>query len=295
MNILITGGSGFIGRHLIKLMSAKNNVFALSRKNVLFEPYVTTIVADFVKDNYTKLLPQNIDCVIHLAQSERYRDFPEGVSDMLRVNVDAIVELLEWSRLTGVKQFLLTSTANVYAPSLELLTETSQVIPISFYGASKLSAEHLARHYHKFFQVDILRCFTVYGSGQQNMLIANIIQRVKQGQEITLAKGVGIYLTPIYVSDIVDIIHRVLALPKTTESRLLNACGDYVTSLAEIVKVIERITDRNAFVKITDEEPTFFTGSNEKLRKLVGKLSLLPIEQGLELTINMQPNHSSFL
>lgn len=287
MRILITGSSGFIGKHLVEYLFDEGHVlFLIERKTRLDKSErISHISVDLSLPGFSELLPQGIDCIIHLAQSQRYRDFPDGTIDMMRINISSTVELLEWARVTGVKQFILTSTANVYKPSMELLTEKSPTNPSSFYGASKLSAELCAINYQQFYQVDILRCFTVFGPGQKNMLIQNLIDRVENGFPITLSKGAGIYLTPIYVSDVVKAIGNLFLLSKLNGERIVNVCGDQVVSLFELVKIIERLLNKKAILINTSEPVLSFAGSNERLKEFFGVMEFVPLEKGIELSV----------
>ena len=155
MNILITGATGFIGRHLTRVLAVNHTVFGMTRTATM-QPATPAlpVVINLSVPNFVEQLPSNIDCLIHLAQSVKYHEFPEGVHDMTRVNINATVELLEWARLSGVKHFVFTSTANVYDETSEVLTEAHPTDPKSFYGASKLCAEHLLRQYQKFFELE---------------------------------------------------------------------------------------------------------------------------------------------
>lgn len=285
MNILITGATGFIGQYLWRTLVARHNVFGVTR-TVTASPVDAEklIIADLSCPRFTESLPVNIDCVIHLAQSGRYRDFPEGVDDVNRINIDATVSLLEWSRKTGVKQFVFTSSANVYEESATVLAESHSTQPSSFYGASKLAVEHLARQYQAFFQVDILRCFTVYGPNQKGMLIPNIIEKIMSGKPITLAEGTGIYLSPIYVKDVADIIHRLITSSAMPVSRLMNVCGDQIITLNQIVRLLEKILEKSAIIQVTDDEATHFMGSNTILKNYLGVYQFVDIQNGLELT-----------
>ena len=86
----------------------------------------------------------------------------------------------------------------------------------------------MVRRYHEYFQIDILRLFTVYGPGQKGMLISNMIERIRSGKEITLAEGAGIYLTPVFVNDVVSLIKQMIDTPDTRRNtlRVINVCGD---------------------------------------------------------------------
>lgn len=280
--ILVTGAGGYIGSFVVGRLSVLHDVYGVVRRY----DDKSSFRAKWIKENLATTdcsaqLPHDVDCVVHLAQSKEYRDFPSGSEDMRRVNIDATCKLLEWARKTGVQQFIFTSTANVYRKSTGLLTEAHPTEPESFYGASKLSAEHLIWQYRDFFQVDILRLFTVYGPSQNGMLIPNIIDKILTGKPITLAEGEGFFLSPIFVADVVDVIQRLIADPSRRIARLMNVCGDQVCSLSEIVKILEQVIGKSAIIQMTDEEARSFTGSNQRLKNYLGGVQFVDIETGL--------------
>ena len=288
-HVLITGGAGFLAGHLIRRLIDDCKVSVVVRgSRVEKEREVRCIYADLTAAGFQDHLPGNVDCVIHLAQSSHYRNLPEGAEDMYHVNIAATFQLLEWARKVEVKQFIFASTANVYGNSTELLTESHTTQPESFYGASKLAAEHLVRQYQNYFQVDILRIFTLYGPSQKGMLFPTIIERVRSGQPITLAEGVGLYLTPIYVADMATVIGKLIEIPVHTQARLLNVCGDKITHLGEITKLLEVAMGRQANLQFTDESARYFTGSNAALKKRLGPISFTDIETGLQLTVSAE-------
>ena len=283
MKILITGINGFIGRVAGDLLAARHEVFGITRgpSPFHFSSPVKLISANLTDSTFVNRLPNNIDCVIHLAQSKEYRNFPEGAEDMRRINIDATCQLLDWSSRTGVKKFIFSSSANVYGKATGVLCESDLTQPESFYGATKLAAEHLARQYQKKIQIDILRLFTVYGPNQEAMLFPQIANRIRQGQLITLAGGVGVYLSPIYVEDVAEIIGQLIEKKTKTNFRLLNICGDERTSLAEIVRIMEGILNKNALIALSKEEVPSFVGSNELLKKQISSYTMNGLKAGL--------------
>jgi nucleoside-diphosphate-sugar epimerase len=282
MKILVTGANGFIGRQLTSILASEHHIFGLTR--VLKSSHnkdVEWLSSDFTDADFINNLPKDVDCVVHLAQSSKYRDFPEGIQDMNCVNVGATLKLLEWSRISGIKHFIFASTANVYSSRSDKITESHLTQPNSFYGASKLSAELFVRQYQKYFQVDILRLFTVYGPNQKRMLIPDIIERIKTGNVITLAEGEGVYLTPIFVTDVVAVINDLISSNKRHECLLVNVCGDSEITLRELVQLIEKALGRNALVQEISEKAAHFSGDNTLLKSYIGHRKFIDPENGI--------------
>jgi UDP-glucose 4-epimerase len=287
MKILVTGSQGFIGRNLIKVLSSEHEIFAVSRRSVesVTRDRCLQVCVDLSHPDFSQKLPLEVDCVVHLAQSNQYRDFPSGAEDMRRVNIDSTAQLLEWSRTTGVKQFIFASTANIYGSSDGLLEEDDQKNPKSFYGATKLAAENLVTMYSDFFQTDVLRFFTVYGPGQKGMLVANLIERIKGGQKITISGDNELLLTPIFINDVVEVICKLLQSKLANGVRILNICGDSIVTLRSLVQHLESLLCLKAKIERTKGKVENFTGSNALMKKLLEDFRLLNLEEGLELTV----------
>ena len=225
--------------------------------------------------------------MFHLAQSSRYREFPDGVEDMRRVNIDATAQLLEWSRKHGVKRFIFASSGNVYKSSTNPLTENDPTEPVSFYGTTKLCAEHLVAQYRQFFSVVNARLFGVYGPGQKTMIIPDMIQKILCGEEITLAQGKGIMSTPLYISDCIEILAKLwsFGLNDANTNPAFNIAGKDTVSLGDIVAKLEKAIGVKANIRLTDENPKYFVADIHKLNKLFAGLSFTNIDDGLNKII----------
>ena len=152
------------------------------------------------------------------------------------------------------------------------------------YAATKLSAEYLLEPYSEFFEIVIARLFGVYGPGQRERLVANLIDKVVQGEEIQLAAGVGIYLTPLFIDDCVKILATLAETPLRERSVLLNVAGDESLHLAAIVAAIAAHTGKTPLIRRTDEQPKYFSSDNSRLKTYYHE-PLLPFKQGIALTI----------
>lgn len=289
MNLLITGSSGFVGKHLVEKLSSTKNLFIfgvdihqkeVSNKNFCFVPF------DLAgNDNYNEL-PNNIDVIIHLSQSSNYRNFPDKSKDIFNVNINATFKLLEWARNNGVKKFICASTGNVYRQQNKALEEGDECLPIDFYGTSKYSAELLCKQYNSYFKVLILRIFGVYGKGQKNMLIPNLIERIKRKQLISLAQNIGLMINPIYIDDFVDIFEDLINYEQQDNYDILNIGGDEVLSYSQMANIIAKKLDIKLNTDVNQNKPTYLYGSINKMNRLFGKRNFYSFNKGIDVILN---------
>jgi UDP-glucose 4-epimerase len=284
LKALVTGATGFIGRHLTGALAGMSEfeVVSVGRRRPL---HGTAIHVDLSRKGWTAALPQQADVVFHLAQSNRYRDFPEGVQDVCAINVDATVELAAWARSAGIQRLIYASTGNVYGDTQAPADEHAPTCAQSMYAASKLAAETLLRPFSNSFEVLIVRLFGIYGPGQAGMLFPTIIERVQSGDEITLARGVGVKINPLYVDDCVRILVALARVKLRTTYDVVNVGGTETVTLADVVLTIESLVTRPARTKLTAEQPISIVGNVQKLSQYVHLESLMPLREGLSRTI----------
>lgn len=220
MNILVTGANGLLGRHLVELLSLEHKIYAVIRSkeqiNFTVNNNITIIEADLVDLDVT-LLPKNIDAIYYLAQSNRFREFPDGTEDMLAINIITPIKIANWCSQNEVKTFVYASSGGVYTNPDKAVKEFFDINAnekLGFYLNSKLSAEMLLKNYAQLFETFvIIRPFFMYGVGQnKTMLIPRLIESVMHEKEITLNGENGIKINPIYVTDAAEAISRILDL-----------------------------------------------------------------------------------
>jgi UDP-glucose 4-epimerase len=282
MRVLATGANGFVGRRLLEKHAGEYELFALARTRGPDLPGVEWIEHDLGEPLAHARLPAQIDAVVHLAQSRRYREFPEGARDMFEVNARSTFELLEYARDAGARSFVFTSSGGVYRPSREPLTETDPVEPSSFYFSSKYASELLIAAYAAFFATVVLRPFSVYGPGQERMLVPSLIERVANGDVVTVEGDPGLRINPIYVDDAVRVFEPALRL---SGSGVFNVAGDEAVTLTELVELIGDVVGRPPTMEHTPRASAGdLVAETTRMRETLGVVPQVSLREGLGRT-----------
>jgi UDP-glucose 4-epimerase len=250
MRILVTGASGFVGRRVLSRLAGNHEVFGLSRRP---SPAAHSIQMDLSLGLDVAALPAHIDAVMHLAQSEHYREFPDRADHIYAVNVESTFRLLEYARRAGATRFILASSGGVYGYAKDALSEVEPLRPPDFYQRSKLLAEILLAGYDQFFAGVAVRPFFIYGEGQRpTMFVPRLVRNVLLGHPITLSPPDGLLVNPVHVSDAAQALTAAL----TAElSGPVNVAGPEVLSLGEMVRTIGRHLDREPVIERVVDAP----------------------------------------
>ena len=279
MRILVTGARGFIGSHLVHALTGRHEIYATAREPGAPAEGVTWIRHDLRAPLESAALPNSLDAVVHLAQSRRYREFPDGAADVFSLNVRATFELLEYARRAGASRFVFTSTGGVYGHGDESFVEEDNVDPINFYLASKYAAETVIAPYVAELQVVVLRLFFVYGPGQGQMLIPSLARRVLAGETVTIEGNPGIRINPIYVDDAVRTLERAL---EYESSLLCNVAGDETLTLIDLVSMLGEIAGREPRVVHTPAARAGdIVGDTTRMRRELGVTPSVSLRDGL--------------
>jgi len=281
MNILITGAMGFIGRHLLEHLAGRHTLFAVARQRELQNTPrgVHAVPQDLTKPLNSSRFPKRIDAVIHLAQSDHYRDFPESAGDIIDVNVASTVRLLEYARQAGAECFVAASTGGVYGYGSAPFAETDPINPPDFYSASRYASEILIAPYQQFFRTIIFRFFFVYGPGQRRMLIPTLLGRLLRGDALVIAGNPGPIINPIYVGDAIRCFEPALALGT---SGTFNIAGDEDVSITELVRLLEIASGNKARIENTEDGPAGnLVADISRMKSILGTVSRTSLRKGL--------------
>ena len=172
MKVLITGGGGFIGTHVVRAMLDDNHDVVIYDNFVSSGPPVDHqchIVFGSIRDldRLSVIMEeQKPDLVIHLAARSDVGEGNENPSEYYQTNVTGTYNVLEAMIMAGCRKIIFASSSTVYKPSNEELTEESPLGPVSTYGRTKLACEHMIESYQERYSLNAinLRLFNVIGA-----------------------------------------------------------------------------------------------------------------------------------
>ena len=278
MKVLITGGSGFIGQHLIPRISGPHELFALVRdeRQLATRTDCTPVVSDLSRPLDHRRLPAEIDIIIHLAQANV--PFPEAADELFAVNLASTQQLLDYARSAGAARFILASSGDVYGRRTGTSKESDDARPSSYYAVTKYASELLVIAYSHFLQPCILRFFHPYGSGQDGRLIPKLAARLRRDEPIQLNNEGGPHLSPIFIDDLCRAAELAMA---SSYCGVLNIAGDGVISMRVLAEEIGRVLDINPTFHYSGEEAPDMSGDNSLMTQVLGSWSLVGLADGL--------------
>lgn len=289
MRILVTGATGLVGSSFVAQARRDTQIFVLGKhkQDKQTAEGVTWIGFDLGGDLDATALPNNIDCVVHLAQSRHFKSGLEAADDIFAINTRATARLLDWAHSAGVRKFIYFSSGSVYKPSPNLLSTNSPIktaFEANFYEASKISSEYLVASYRDTLDARIIRPFYVYGPQQgPQMLIPRLFNMIRDNLPIQIQGRHGAKINPIHVEDAVQILLNMVQgnepLPK-----LLNICGPDVLTISELAVLIAERLHRQPILKTSSAPANDTFASNLEAEKFLGH-TMKGMAEGLDTMI----------
>ena len=249
---MVTGGAGFIGRHLVaKLLDDRHEItifdnFSSSSKNDitnLLEDGVGLVTGDILDYDLLLKSMSNYDFVIHLAaQTSVSRSItdPKTTADII---VDGTVNVLKSCVKTNVKNLIFSSSAAVYGNSLDtLISEKSHLNPLSSYGASKLVAEYNLQIFSKFFGLNCisLRLFNVYGNDQSSEagVIRKFLKNISEEVPLEIFGDGAQTRDFVHISDVIQAFYCAIRNIEAKRGEVYNIGSGSATSINELSSLL---------------------------------------------------------
>ena len=300
MRVLVTGGAGFIGSHLIdRLMKQGHEVICLDnfftghKRNILHwmdHPYF-----ELIRHDITEPIRLEVDQIYHLACPASPVHYQYNPVKTIKTNVMGTLYMLGLAKRIKAR-FLLASTSEVYGdpdvhPQPEEYRGNVNCIGIrSCYDEGKRVAETLAFDYHRQNNVDIrvMRIFNTYGPRMfenDGRVVSNFIVQALKGQPLTVY-GDGLQTRSFcYVADLVEGMMRLMNSEHIGPINIGNP-GEY--TILQLAETIQRMINPDAeltFKPLPQDDPLQRQPDITKAKNLLGWKPTIELEEGLKLTI----------
>lgn len=305
MNILVTGGAGFIGSHLAeRLLDRGDDVVVVDDLNDSYDPGIkrrnlanaarhrgfTFAEGDIRNAGLLDSVGGNrrFDVVVHLAARAGVR--PSIANPLLyeQVNCHGTLNVLEMARKRGIRRLVFASSSSVYGHSSPppFREDASVNEPLSPYAATKAACELFCSNYHHLHGISCtaLRFFTVYGARQRpDMAIHKFTAMIDRGEPIPFYGDGGSERDYTYYTDIIAGV--VASIDRDLGFQIINLGESRTTRLSELVSLIEKNVGRAAKLSMQPEQPGDMKATCADISKAVTLLGYSPstaIEDGIE-------------
>lgn len=260
MQILVTGGAGFLGSALVRRLVERGHSVRVLDDLSAGDPARLPQAASFMRGDVNDLprlwtLLQGVECVYHLAARVSVPESVRYPREYNAVNVGGTVSVLEAMRDVGVRRLVFASSGAIYGNQpVQPLREDLPPDPTSPYAVSKLAAEHYVSTIGRLWGVETvcLRIFNAYGPGQQMPVahppvIPHFLRQVL-GRGSLVIHGSGAQTRDfVYVDDVVEALIAAATAPDV-DRRVINVGSGAETSINDLVRQIEAITGLEAHV-----------------------------------------------
>jgi UDP-glucose 4-epimerase len=299
--ILITGGAGFIGSHLVeRLVASEARVTVVDNLSAGRLAHlggggrqIEHVREDVTRESFSQLVASgSFDCIFHLAGNPYVPPSVEQPWFDFQANLMGTLRLLEGLRGSGRRtRTVVWSSAAVYGDGQAgLLSEETATVPISPYGVSKLAADRYVAVYARLYGVAAasLRPFSVYGPRQRKQVVYDLIRKLSPGPAEVEALGDGTQMRDFsYVSDVVEAALATVVAGRL-EGETYNVASGESCSIRELLETLTALMGVSPQVRWTGAvrpgEAQRWFADTARLRGL-GWVPRVPLDEGLRRTI----------
>ena len=240
--ILVTGGAGFIGSHLVRHLlehhhcriTVIDNMTRPSSQCLPVDDRLKMVHADICDRTAISRASRGVDLVFHLAAVSTVMGAESDIEATVKSNISGTSEVLRAAAAAGVRRLVFASSREVYGEVSRLpASERTALDPKNVYGASKAAAEALCRDLRP--ETVVLRMANVYGLGDRDRVIPTFLRQAAGGEDIVLYGGNQI-LDFVWIDDVVDAMVAAAFRPEISGPiNLGSGLGITVGELAELV------------------------------------------------------------
>lgn len=305
--ILITGGAGFIGRNLVNALHKSNDIIILDNEFRGSFEKLNNKKIEFIKGDITKFsdwekIPLGIDTIFHLGAINGTKFFYEIPEKVLDVNIKGVQNLLEFCRKRDIKNFLFTSSSEVYGYPKKFPTSEENILSIPdpynprfSYSSSKIIGEMLCINFSRKYNLKhtIVRYHNIYGPNMgHEHVMPEFIRKVTKNEEF-LVEGDGTETRSFcFIDDAIDAtisVHN----NNSFKNRIFNIGNDAETSISDLIQLLSKISGKQIQPKFN---PKTNPGTKRRIPDIskarsIGYEPKIALEEGFKITYEWYDNY----
>ncbi len=301
MNILVTGGAGFIGSHIVRTLLERGDRvrvldnFSTGKRENLAGLDVEIVEADLRDATRVTQACRGVETVFHQAAFVSVPQSMKEPVDCFDVNVTGTASLLQAAHKYGVRRVVFASSAAVYGDSDAYpLSEETPLRPLSPYAASKRVDEIYGQLYTTSFGLEVvgLRYFNVYGprqrpDSQYAAAVPIFIRRLLENKPITIFGDGGQTRDLIFVGDVVR-ANLVAAVHPSAPGQVFNICTGLETRINDLIEILQDLFPSAPMPEFAESRAGDIyrsIGSPQKAADLLGFRAGVSLAEGLRQTV----------
>lgn len=286
--LLVTGGTGFLGRAFLQQLAGRYRVVALARAPDAAPSIdgVEWTSGDLCQPLARARLPRRIAAVVHLASLREPAD-AAGPEQLFTVNAGSTAALLDYAVSAGARRFVYGSTGGVYGYRPGRIRESHKPAPFDLYTLSKWHGESVVARERRLASV-VVRYFFPYGPGQRAGIVPRLATTIASGRPVILyQRGRVPHLNPVFVDDAADLTQRALI---ASTQLFVNCAGKDIVTVRQLSQRIAAILGvRPSFVSGRDSSVGDMVASLSQSARALGFHPGVSLDAGLERTLRVTP------
>ena len=298
MKVLVTGGSGFIGSHVVDRLRRRGvavRVFDMVMPT--FRQDIEFYHGSLLDPEALRMALNGVDAVYHLAAVADVKDVYNEPAYGEAINVRGTLNVLEAIRRSaGVKRLIYGSTTWVYGGAADTHVDETTPLgpPAHLYTATKIASEYYCQSYMTMYRlpVTILRYGIPYGPrAREGAVVPIFVGKALRGEPLTLAGDGGQFRKFVYVEDLAE--GNVLALQPVAANKIYNLDGEETVTIRQIAEGIQRLLGQ-VKIEYGPPRPGDFSGKDVSSRRAKDELGWQPsvrFEEGLKRYIAWYQEH----
>lgn len=294
--ILLTGGTGFVGSHLLEELLRLNKKVILLKRSFSntwrineFMNNENLVLKDIDNEDLNDIFSQyEIEGIFHLATFKPRIHKSENIQDMIESNISFPTHLLENSIKNNVEFFINTGTVNEYKLTSSPISENTEIESYNLYASTKTAFESILKFYCNKYNLNCatLKLFTPYGPKDNDMKVAPYLIMNSIKKKDIYIESPNKKLDFIYIKDVVEAYILIMEnISKFQEYNSFNVGTGIGTSIKEFLRIIESNIGKNENVIFGNIEDEQVWCSNKKIKEKVNWTPKTNLAEGIEKTI----------